>query len=361
MIKCRENKFNPDWAPPPGMTISEVLDGLSMTQVDLARRLGLTTKFVSHLISGKASLSEETALLLERVLGVRAGFWLGLEKNYQLYLAREQEKSFFAQLSEWAKLFPIKDMVAYKYFSAPGSVEETIRSLLSFFGVANPQAWQEQWSTERQVSFRSSKSYQANPYSVAAWLRHGQRIAQQEKLDEYDGRKFKASIESLRALTVVEGGSFIAEMKEICRSCGVLLLFIPELKGTTLSGAAYWVGKSPVIQLSLRHKTDDHLWFSFFHEMKHILDHSSKSIYIGDRQNDSEEEIEANIFSRETLIPLRAYQKFVAEKSFSLSSIKSFGKEIGIAPGIIVGRLQHDGHCRMSFGNDLKKRYTWKD
>ena len=95
--------------------------------------------------------------------------------------------------------------------------------------------------------------------------------------------------------------------------------------------------------------------------MKHILDHSSKSIYIGDRQNDSEEEIEANIFSRETLIPLRAYQKFVAEKSFSLSSIKSFGKEIGIAPGIIVGRLQHDGHCRMSFGNDLKKRYTWKD
>lgn len=356
-----KNKFNPDWVPAPGETISEVIGGLGLSQVDLARRLGVTTKFVSQLISGKAALTENTALMLERVVGVRAGFWLNLEKDYQLYLARKREVEKLTALKGWVDKFPLNSMVKEGYFPKPTAVADAAQALLSFFGVADPDAWETQWGAEaKQIAFRSSKSFTSNPYSIAAWLRRGQIIAQHMPLPAHDRSTFKILLPKLRELTVDgDATRFIPTMQEICAQCGVALIFVPELQGTILSGAAHWFIGKPIIQLSLRHKTDDHLWFSFFHETKHVLDHSSKTIYINENTNSSKEEEEANAFSRDFLIPPGKYKILRRTMRVTLHDIVLFAESINIAPGIVVGRLQHDGLLPRSVGNKLKKRYTW--
>lgn len=152
------------------------------------------------------------------------------------------------------------------------------------------------------------------------------------------------------------------ETVSICAAAGVHVVFVPELPGTRLCGATRWVGNNPVIQLSLRHKSDDHLWFTFFHEAGHVLLHGKKGVFIDDSKHDAseEQEIEANTFAANFLIPEKLWSKFVETGAFTEISVKRFAGECGISPGIVVGRLQHEE--KLSYAspmNKLKKRFEW--
>ena len=82
--------FAPDWVAVPGESINDLLEERGWTQADLATRTGFTAKHVNLLLKGKAPITEETALKLERVLGSTARFWLNLEAQYREYLARQK-------------------------------------------------------------------------------------------------------------------------------------------------------------------------------------------------------------------------------------------------------------------------------
>ncbi len=75
--------FRPDYASPPGETLSETLEAMGLTQTELARRLGRPIQTINELIEGKAALIADTALELERVLGIPSAFWNGLEGNFR--------------------------------------------------------------------------------------------------------------------------------------------------------------------------------------------------------------------------------------------------------------------------------------
>lgn len=83
-------------------------------------------------------------------------------------------------------------------------------------------------------------------------------------------------------------------------------------------------------------------WFSFFHEAAHILLHSKKSVFVDERGGDAAGlEAEANEWASNTIVPQRAWEPFVAASLFSEQAVRAFADEQGIAPGIVVGRLQH--------------------
>ena len=79
-----------------------------------------------------------------------------------------------------------------------------------------------------------------------------------------------------------------------------------------MAGAAFWLGNRPIIELSFRDKTNDHLWFNFFHELGHILLHSPKETWLDDFSDDqNDRETEANAFVSETLIPPDVLPEFL--------------------------------------------------
>lgn len=89
MINATRNQFQPDTVTAPGFFIQEKLDELGMTQTDLANRIGRTKKTVNEIITGKAPIEPETALQLERVLGIPARFWNNAERQYRDHLVRD--------------------------------------------------------------------------------------------------------------------------------------------------------------------------------------------------------------------------------------------------------------------------------
>jgi HTH-type transcriptional regulator / antitoxin HigA len=105
MISITE--FEPDYVVPPGEILMEYLDSLGMTQRDLAARTGLTPKTVNEIVQGKAPITAETALKLERVLGRPAHFWQNLESLYQAARVREQEQAHLVGDLDWLKRLPV--------------------------------------------------------------------------------------------------------------------------------------------------------------------------------------------------------------------------------------------------------------
>ena len=150
-------------------------------------------------------------------------------------------------------------------------------------------------------------------------------------------------------------------VQSICSASGVAVVFVPEIPGTSVWGATRWLSPArALMQLSLRYKTDDHLWFTFFHEAGHILLHGKRDLFVEeDQQEKSNKETEANSFARDWLIPPPQYRAFCRRGSFSCAAVSRFAHEVGIAPGIVVGRLQHDGHLNRAYCNELKKKVDW--
>jgi HTH-type transcriptional regulator/antitoxin HigA len=93
-----------------------------------------------------------------------------------------------------------------------------------------------------------------------------------------------------------------------------------------------------------------------YHEAGHLLTAKRKD-FIDDENATplNDEEQAADEFARNALIPLAEYEQFVAHGDFGRPAIRDAAKTLQIAPGILVGRLQHDEHLSASEFNDLKK------
>ena len=83
----QEQISSPNWASPPGDTIVDLMEERGWTRVVLARRLGFSARHLNQLINGSVSITNDTALQLERVLGSTVNFWLNKEANYRERLA----------------------------------------------------------------------------------------------------------------------------------------------------------------------------------------------------------------------------------------------------------------------------------
>ncbi len=71
----------------PGTVLADELEELGMSAADLARALHVPSNRIYQLIAGKRAMTADTAIRLEQWLGVEAGFWLNLQKSYELDVA----------------------------------------------------------------------------------------------------------------------------------------------------------------------------------------------------------------------------------------------------------------------------------
>ncbi len=186
----------------------------------------------------------------------------------------------------------------------------------------------------------------------------GEIAAEPVACEPYNAQGFRGALEKVRALSTCDASVWQREIARLCAAVGVAVVFVREIPAAGVSGVAKWMTKDKaLIQLSLKYKTDDQLWFSFFHEAGHILLHGKRDIFIEDGQSENDQEREADRFARDTLIPPARARELQFLKS--KSAICNFAQLLHISAGIVVGRLQHDGLVPPSHCNDLKRKLQW--
>jgi len=339
-----------------------LLEERQLSQKDLARRMGRPTKTINEIIKGKAAIVSDTALQLERVLGTPVEFWLQREARYREYTARCEDEQRLKEQTPWLAELPTGDMVKFGWIKKQPSKFQMVAECFKFFAVASVPAWRQRYGQEA-AAFRTSKKVPSSPGAIAAWLRQGEMEAERLECRPFNSRALKAALQELRELTLDPSpASFVPKLQTACSRHGVAVVFVPAPKRCPASGATRWLtADKAVVQLSLRYKSNDHLWFTFFHEMAHIILHGKRLVFIeGDGVGEPDHEAEADAFARNLLIPREAARR-LASIAGSKTAVRKFAKEVGIAPGIVVGRLQKEGLLDWSHMNDLKLRYDWID
>jgi HTH-type transcriptional regulator/antitoxin HigA len=352
----------------PGEIVSEYIEFHGWTQRDLARRTGLAPKTISEICNGKAPVMPATALALEKVLRRPAHFWLNLQRQYDEAEARSRELRRSALWTDWARKFPLKDMKRLRFLVPEGRSDADV--LLRFLGVSSPESWDAVWRAAN-VAYRQTRKFEQSAEAISAWVRETELQAEQMETAPFDEARLRSSMGELRRLTREKADNILEPVQAICAGFGVAVVLVPELPHCGISGSAEWLSdRKALIGLTLRYKTDDQLWFTFFHELAHIILHRKKRAFIvdnavddlSDRVIDPEMqgyEAEANQFAADTLIPPGALSEFLRARTFTNESIYDFAEKIGVGPGILVGRLQHDGLLKVFQGNAFKQNLNW--
>jgi HTH-type transcriptional regulator/antitoxin HigA len=371
MVDSTDNVvYKPGLAIAPGEFLKDSIDELGMSQSELAQRLGRPQKTVNEIINGKAAITTETALQLEKVLNTPAHYWTNLQSQYQEVLSRQEELEVLSEMQDDAAKYPYKQMAKFGWVDATSDKIEQVRNLLYFFGTTNFKEIFEE-KLLGGVSFRVSENKPCLSHSAAAWLRQGVIESRKGSLKPYSKKDLIAAIPEMRRLTLVaEPNEMIERLKALLAGCGVSLVVTRNLTNTPINGATRWVGRNPLVQMTIRNSWVDIFWFSFFHEIGHVLQTGKTDFKIDLEKNlgvRNEEEDKADNFAQETIIPDEKYylrlKSFLSEESDYLKrkdTVIFFSKQIEIHPGCVVGRLQHDGVLERNQMNDLRIRYSWK-
>ena len=349
-----------DLAVPPGVYLSEIAEEMSMSQAELARRMGRPVQAISEIASGIKSITPDTALQLEQVLGVPAHIWTGLEAEYQLTKARSNAAEQVEHETNLAIHFPYPEIAKLGWVKPTRKRSEKVVELRRFFGVASLHNLP--GVRAYAPAFRQSTKSKASHEALVAWLRGGALEADKIDTEPFDQAKARAALRKLRHLTREEPGAFLSALKQQLAEVGIAFVLLPHFPKTYTNGATFWANPNKaVLMMSIRGSWADIFWFSLFHELGHILLHDKRHTFLEDGLNDpswKKQEEEADEFAQKTLIPPAPYRAFVKAGHFTAANIASFSDEIDIAPGIVVGRLQHDG--RLPLNHHIHRaRYKW--
>jgi plasmid maintenance system antidote protein VapI len=349
-----ETEFRPNWAAAPGDTIADLLAERHIAPAAFAELIGYDDARLNGLLRGRVEIGESTARMLQERLGGSVTFWLNRERHYRRALARTGRR--------WLDRLPVNDMIQFGWINRERDPQAQVDACLRFFAVPDENAWQQAYGVPLELAaFRTSASFESHPGAVATWLRQGELEAKEVDCKPWNADRFSSSLSTVRKLTrLKEPGRFIPELVKLCALSGVAIVVLRAPDGCRASGATRFLSQDKaLLLLSFRYLSDDHFWFTLFHEAGHLLLHGQDDLFLeGADLLSSVQEQEANDFAEEVLIPKQFQADFDGLPTRYIDIIR-FARRIGIAPGIVVGQLQHKRRIGPHQLNRAKRRFSW--
>lgn len=360
-IAGQPDEFTPDWSVHPGVILRGVLEERGIRQSELAERTGLTAKHINQIVSGSIGISPDVALLLERALDAKAGFWMRIEADYQAHLSREKARAQLQEFSQWALKFDQETLHRHHITSPDDDPATGAEKILRFFGVATTEAFDQTWLQPR-VSFRRSQAFPVTEQNTALWLRLVERNAQQfdiPPLHEVGLRKTARSLPAMTTLAILDG--FTAARAALAEA-GVALTFVREIPGTRVCGATWWLAADrPVIGLTARGRKPDIFWFNLLHEVAHILLHPRRTTFLDldtEKAAGDSAEQQADAFAEQALLPDDA--RAAIPHATTREQLLLLAARLGVGVTIVAG---HHGHAtgQWHIGGSLRGKITDTD
>ena len=347
----------------PGETLKEVMESNNMTQKELAARIGITAKHLNLIVSGRQNISAETAFKLEKVFSLSASFWNNLQRQYdedKMTILEERQISDEEKDIYDANVY--SQIVSLGYLTRESKLERKIIQLRDFFGVSS--LLNVEPAIQANALFRKSMKVATNNFALAAWMKiceiETDAIAVQTALNL---EMLKSRLKEIKNLSVLTDPNVIMQnLEKIFAECGVAFAVVKSIKGAPVQGFIRRINNKVRLCLTLRYNYADIFWFTLFHEIGHLLDTQNEFFVDFSAPNHTANaEKAADDFATQQLIDKLAYSRFVREQNFSRASIQRFADQVGVLPGIVVGRLHHDQTLPNSQFNDMRLQYRWAE
>lgn len=354
--------FAPDWASPPGDTIRDVLSGRGMTVDEAASAIGIPVTQLRRVLAGDTEITLGLAQHLAASIGATPQFWINRECNYRDSLARQE-------LLEWVSELPTSEMAQRGWIPSSSSILETAQSCLDFFQVPDIPSWRQSAAALTGALYRTSRTYSLDDLAALVWLQQARRIALAgPSVGPWEDEKLHSVLLRARRLTFdKDPASFEPKLRSLLAQAGVRLVLLRSPTNCPVSGASLTLADgSALIALTARHLSDDHLWFTLFHEAAHLLLHGRTAVFVDaidehhtvahDAREDEADDLAATL-----LVPERLLTELPSHRKPRSREVVRAAVRHKVAPGIVVGHLQHIGVLGYENLNSLKRRYRWND
>lgn len=323
-----ENKIELWRVPSPGSELAEKLEEMGLDANDLAARMGYTPKAVNDILQGNSRITPDVAIMLEMITEIPADYWLRRQMSYDEFLSRERVKASLSDQSLWKKSFPA-EINAREWVQQKRDESKSLMPLLKFFAVASPQAWDGYYKDAKlKVAFRISLADVKDPYATSAWIRRGEILSDRDPMEKQEQipvrKRLKAALPEIIAFAAANKelpknakkityttpeaevvDDCMTGLQELCRKIGIRVLFVQNFKCAPIHGMYRWYKDVPLIQLHDRFKKRETMWFTFFHELAHVLYHGKKGICLQNIEithHHPEKEDEANCFAQKCMV-----------------------------------------------------------
>ena len=333
-------KLTPARVPIPGRIVKRELEARGWTQKDLAEIIGRPVQTINEIVGGSKQITPQTALELSQAFGTSPEFWTNLETNYRLHLAKKNGfEQDIARKSRLYDIAPISELIKKQWIHKTESIDGLEKEVCNFFGISSLDEIPQQ-----SVNFRCAENRDPVAISRMAWVKRVENLVKDQNIIDFDRKKLEDAIPDI--LAYAQEAEHIAKIPDLLADVGVHFTIVKHLSKTYLDGATFELNGKPVIALTLRYDRIDSFWFTLMHELAHIvLGHQGG--YLDDLESleDNDEEKEANQKAADWLIEPSALNHFIsgARKSLSRKAIEEFAQTQCRHPGIILGRLHHDG------------------
>jgi HTH-type transcriptional regulator / antitoxin HigA len=327
---------------PPGDFIRDELEARGWTQGDLAQIMGRPLQLVNELISNKKQITPETALGLAKAFGDDdALYWMNLDNMYRLAQVKPADDLVARRATIYSK-FPVRELMKRGWVEPSENLDVLEHRVCRFYNIQNV-------NEKPQIAHAAkAEQYDERKPLQWAWLFRAYQLAQAVTVKEYSEHKLRAATVKLRQLLIAP--EEIRQVSHILAEAGVRLVIVEYLPGAKIDGAAFWIGNSPVVALSMRFDRVNNFWFVLRHEIEHIINKDGQIIVdlemtesLQRKDELPKEELIANAAASEFLVPKEELNSFIirVRPLYSEQRILLFAKRIGVHPGIVVGQLQY--------------------
>ena len=350
-----------DWFSKPGDSMRAAMQRKGKSADDLASHLTGGLRDVRGLMDGSIAIDESSAGALASALGATPTFWLQRQANYESSLERAVSAAL-PYADEWLDVVPTPGPARRGKFSEEAVRDELERRLV-FFSVSTLDGWQQRYgSVFSDTKFRTSPSFQSSRAATTLWLRRGELEADLAITKPFRSSKLQGLLPSIRQLTrVSKPERFLPKLKALCSEAGVAVVVVKTPSGCHASGASRMISADKAMMLlSFRHRSDDHFWFTVFHELGHLILHGGETFVDGEDTIVDALEEEANQFAADCILPESERRELVS-LSTDRKSVLSFSRANGISAGLTVGQMQHLKIIAHNKLNTLKRRWAWSD
>lgn len=351
-----------NYAVAPGEYLEEWLSEEGMSQQALADLLGCSRKQVNEIINGRAPITNDTAIRLQRVVGIPSDSWLRYEAAYRADLARIADQEHLAPHADEI------DDVAVAYLRSIGATTATRRKpgqlvadFLAYHRCGTWEAYQHLHETASKGDYALAALKESgatiDPTVLTSWLRAAEVAEPFERGRgyTYDPDKLRAAIPALRARAASPDPTMLQDIGTMLGNVGVVFMVVDPPKRFPLLGMTRWIDKRvPVIQQTGRWERDGFVIWTLFHELGHVLGDPRGEMhleYSSEKKRNSAAERNANAFAMDVLFGPDGLARFSGLTRDR--DIAAAAQELGIAPGVAVHQLHRRRMLPYQFGNQL--------
>ncbi|KKF02794.1 HigA family addiction module antitoxin [Mycolicibacterium obuense] len=352
-----------NYAVAPGEYLEEWITEHGLSQQRVAEQLGCSRKQVNEIVNGRAPVTSDTAIRLERVVGIPADSWLRYEAAYRADLAR------IADLENLASHADKIDPSAVSYLRSLGATKSTRKSpgslvsdFLTFHRCGTWDAYVQLHETASSgdyalAALKESGDAKIDTTVLTTWLRAGEMTEPFERGGsyEYDPEQLRFALPLLRSRAAVPDETMLRDLANMLADVGVVFMVVPPPKRFPLHGMTRWIDKRvPVVQQTGRWGKDGFVIWALFHELGHVLNDPRGEMhleYTTEKKRNTDAEKSANKFAMDVLFGESGIEPFAGLTRDS--DIARTARQVGIAPGVAVFQMHRRRLLHYRDGNRL--------